>query len=128
MHQSDKGLKKMEIAPSVPNSDVKSIEVPTTGRLTQSMIRSVVNARKKSVSICYQRELKGNTSLGGKMEFLVTVQPTGAVSKATVRTSEFKGTALAHCIAEKIVAWRFPEFDGDSQQVVVPFVLQRGSY
>jgi len=120
------GLRKSELPVSVPGAKVE-MESPD-GKLDQNMIRNVVNARKKSVSICYQREIKRNSNLRGKMEFLVTVQPTGNVSRASVETPTFKGTELAGCIAEKIRGWRFPAFGGQPQKIVVPFVLEKGSY
>lgn len=120
------GLRKSELPVHVPTARVE-VEVPD-GKLDQAMIRNVVNARKKSVSICYQREIKRNSGLRGKMEFMVTVQPTGEVSRASVETPAFKGTELAGCIAEKIRGWRFPSFAGQPQKIVVPFVLEKGSY
>ena len=120
-------LAKPQIAPTVPAA-APTLERPDGQRLDQEVIRSVVNARKSSVQICYQREMKRNANLSGKMEFLVTVQPTGIVSKSEVETAKFRGTALAECIREKIEGWRFPAFDGNEQKIVVPFVLQRNSY
>ena len=81
------------------------------------------------MGICYQRELKGNSKLGGKVELAVTVEPDGTVSKAVVRTLKFKGSGLAECFADKIMAWRFPEFSGKAHQIIIPFVLtQRNTY
>jgi hypothetical protein len=108
----------------LPGADLSGIEPVTSGRLDQNVIRQVVNERKSSVSICYQRELKGNSNLRGKMEFLVTVEASGIVSQAGVQSPAFKGTALASCIADKIKGWRFPPFEGAAQQIVVPFVLE----
>ena len=116
---------KPKIKPMVPDTDLSGMEVPSTGRLDQSMISQVVNQRKSSMQICYQRELRGNSKLGGKVEFLVTVEPTGTVSKSIVRTEKFKGSGLAECFADKIMSWRFPEFSGQAQKIIVPFVLQK---
>lgn len=116
---------KPKIEPMVPDTDLSGMELPSTGRLDQSMIRQVVNQRKSSMGICYQRELRGNSKLGGKVEFLVTVEPTGTVSKSVVRTEKFKGSGLAECFADKIMSWRFPEFSGQAQKIIVPFVLQK---
>ncbi|MEE2904413.1 MAG: AgmX/PglI C-terminal domain-containing protein [Myxococcota bacterium] len=116
---------KPKIKPMVPDTDLSGMEVPSTGRLDQSMIRQVVNQRKSSMGICYQRELRGNSKLGGKVEFLVTVEPSGTVSKSVVRTEKFKGSGLAECFADKIMSWRFPEFSGQAQKIIVPFVLQK---
>ncbi len=96
--------------------------------LDQASIAAVINARKKSVSICYEQSLRGREDLRGKLEFKVTVQPSGDVGRVSKETTAFKGSKLGRCIADKIKDWRFPRFEGEPQQVVVPFVLEKHSY
>ena len=91
------------------------------------MLTSVVNSKKKSVLICYQQSLKGQEDLRGKLEIRVTVEPSGKVKSATIETSAFKGSKLGRCIASKIEDWRFPSFSGAEQQILVPFVLEKGN-
>ncbi len=95
--------------------------------LPESSIRQVVNANKRSVSICYQQSLKAQEALRGKLEIRVTVSPKGSVTRAYVQTTQFKGSKLGKCIVDKIRGWRFPSFNGEPQQVVVPFVLESGA-
>jgi predicted Zn finger-like uncharacterized protein len=113
---------------ALPASDLSGVPLPDRGTLSQDVISRVINERKKSVSICYQQSLRGNEDLRGKLEFAVTIEPSGEVSRASVETTAFKGTKLARCIAGKIKDWRFPKFAGDPQQVQVPFVLEKNSY
>jgi hypothetical protein len=119
------------VVPSVgdlKDSDLSNIPLPEGRTLSQEAISRVINDRKKSVSICYQQSLRGNEDLKGKLEFAVTIEPTGGVSRASIETTAFKGTKLARCIATKIKDWRFPPFSGEAQQVQVPFVLEKNSY
>lgn len=112
----------------LPDSDVRNfpaIEAPT---LSQETITKVINDKKESVRLCYGQSLKGNAALRGKLEFAVTIEPTGRVSKAKIETTAFKGSKIAECIANKIQDWRFPPFSGEAHQVQVPFVLEKGSY
>jgi predicted Zn finger-like uncharacterized protein len=121
-------LEKPGVGPKLDEADVSDIPLVNTGRLDEATIRQVVNSRMSSVKSCYQRELKGSGSLSGKMEMQVTVEPNGTVSRSVVRTAKFKGTAIAACVADRILAWRFPAFDGDrAQEVVVPFLFAGGS-
>lgn len=113
--------------PVLPRSDVQLPTLETGGSLSEAQIADVINSRKKSVMICYDQSLRGaRDDLRGKLEIAVTIEPTGSVSKATVETSQFKGSKLGECIAQKIKDWRFPAFQGLSQKVVVPFVLEKG--
>ena len=88
----------------------------------------MINDNKTAVASCYQRELRGGSDLKGRIDFLVTVAPAGSVSRVSINTPQFRQTALAQCIADKIKDWRFPSFQGAEVQVIVPFVLARASY
>lgn len=112
----------------LPLANLDDVPMPDSGTLSQKAIMSVVNQKKKSVAICYTQALRGQENLRGKLEIRVTVEPSGRVSKASVETSAFKGSKLGRCIADKIEDWRFPRFSGEAQQVLVPFVLEKGSY
>lgn len=123
------GAKSMNVGDSnLPGSGIENVPPPDQKTLDQAAIARVINARKKSVSICYEQSLRGREDLRGKLEFLVTVQPSGEVSRVAVETTAFKGSKLGSCIADKIRDWRFPRFEGEAQQVVVPFVLEKHSY
>lgn len=112
----------------LPGSGIEGVAAPDAQFLSQSAIEGVINSRKKSVSICYEQSLRGREDLRGKLEFSVTVLPTGKVGRVTVESSAFKGSKLGRCIADKIKDWRFPRFEGEPQQVTVPFVLEKHSY
>lgn len=111
---------------SLPTSD-PTLPAIETGKLDEKALRQVINENKTAVATCYQRELKGNQDLKGRLDFLVTVSPTGSVSRVSINSPQFRQTALAQCIADKIKVWRFPAFQGAEVQVIVPFVLARSS-
>lgn len=121
-----RGVPGISDAP-LPEADV---EIPQVSRadLSEDAIRSVVNARKSSVRICYEQSLRGQDNLRGKLEISVTVEPSGRVSKSVVKTPKFKGSLIGKCIADKIREWRFPDFQGEATTFEVPFVLERSAY
>lgn len=122
-------MEKPEAEINLPGANLSNVPLPGgSDRLAPAAIKRVVQEGRPGIQNCYQRELKGNQDLRGKLEFLVTVQPSGEVSRAAVSSPNFKGTALAQCIGDRIRDWKFPPFDGEAQQVVVPFVLERASY
>jgi predicted Zn finger-like uncharacterized protein len=112
----------------LPGSGIEGVVPVDRKTLSQDAITAVINARKKSVSICYEQSLRGREDLRGKLEVKVTVQPDGKVSKTSVETTAFKGSKVGLCVADKIKDWRFPAFEGEPQQIVVPFVLEKQSY
>lgn len=113
----------------LPRSGIDDVVPPDRGgELTEDDINRVIAARKGAVSTCFEASLRAQEDLGGKIEFEVTVEPTGKVSRVGVATTAFSGSRLGNCIAKKIKTWRFPTFVGQPQQIVVPFILQRQNY
>ena len=94
-----------------------------TGKLDKGEIASVVRRRIKSVQSCYERELKKNPDLAGKITMQFTIGSVGRVTaiKATVNTTG--SPAVANCIQQRISLWRFPKPDGGDVTVAYPFVF-----
>jgi hypothetical protein len=108
------------------NAEVPQVDQPDNP-FPEAQVRALINEYgKKAVADCYRRELQGNSNLKGKLEVLMTLQPTGEVSKTSVETPSFKGTTMGECVARRLKDLRFPTFGGKAQQFVVPFVLQKG--
>jgi len=123
------GVKKSSVGDSeLPSSGGPEVPVVATRTLSDEAIRRTVDARKQSVKICYEQSLKGQQSLRGKLEIRVRVEPSGQVSKTSVDTPQFRSSRIGKCIADKIRDWRFPPFEGEAEEVVVPFLLAGGSY
>lgn len=119
------GVKDAEL----PESGIDDVPAPDrAGALTESDINRVIAARRGAVSTCFEVSLRAQENLGGKIEFELTVEPSGKVSRVNVATTAFSGSRLGSCIAKKIKGWRFPTFEGPAQQIVVPFILQKQSY
>jgi outer membrane biosynthesis protein TonB len=64
--------------------------------------------------------------LKGKLQVAMVVQPGGGVSKAWVKTQSFKGSVVGRCIVDSVRNWRFPKFEGEAQEIELPFVFERG--
>ncbi|MEM1025678.1 MAG: AgmX/PglI C-terminal domain-containing protein [Myxococcota bacterium] len=123
------GVKASSVGDSdLPSSGGPEVPVVATRTLSDEAIQRTVNARKQSVKICYERSLKGQGGLGGKLEVRVRVEPSGQVSKTSIDTPQFRSSRIGKCIADKIRDWRFPPFEGEAEEVVVPFLLARSSY
>ena len=112
----------------LPSSGGPEVPLVATRTLSDEAIRRTVDARKQSVKICYEQSLRGQQSLSGKLEIRVRVEPSGQVSKTSIDTAQFRSSRIGKCIADKIRNWRFPPFEGEAEEVVVPFLLARGSY
>jgi hypothetical protein len=94
--------------------------------LSREALEHVVRARRRSVTMCYERSLKHDRSLAGSLTVRATVRPSGRVARARVASRNLKGTRVARCIERAVASWRFPAFSGRAQDILLPFRLRRG--
>jgi predicted Zn finger-like uncharacterized protein len=112
---------------ALPTADV-DIPVVDERRLSEQAIAKTIASGRRSVKFCYETVLKGQRGVGGKLDILVTVAPSGRVTQTEIETAKFRGSALAECISDKIRDWRFPKFEGEPETISIPFILQQSSY
>jgi len=93
--------------------------------LTSKQVGQVVKRYSKStVGYCYNKSLKQDTSLSGKLEVTLKILGNGKVSKVITNTKKFKGTNMSRCITTQIKKkWKFPPFKSTVMEVTLPFVL-----
>jgi len=93
------------------------------GALDGAAIARVVRSRMRSIQDCYERELKRDPSLAGKIEVEFTIGESGRVEDAAVVTNSMGSDAAGNCIVGRVRRWRFPAPDGGSVTVTFPFIF-----
>ena len=98
------------------------VEAPAVdGELDQSQINKVVSRKKRALQDCYERALKRDRGLKGKIVIRFEVLENGRT--ANVETDDLMGSkAVASCIRKRVKYWRFPK--GGTAFVEVPIVFQ----
>lgn len=90
-------------------------------------ISKAIRQRIKSVQTCYEKELKRNPSLKGKIAVRFVITTTGRVSEATIDSNTMGDDAVAQCLINTIKRWTFNVKPEEDSPVVFPFVFQPGS-
>jgi hypothetical protein len=93
-----------------------------SGERSPAELEQVVKRNYGGLTYCYERALKREPGLRGKILFDVTIQPSGRVSRVDLATPAFAGTDVSKCMVQKIEQWRFPPSGGE-QTLQVPFLL-----
>ena len=108
-------------------STIVSTENKTTldsEELTSKQINETINKNSATIKYCYDRALKNNDGISGKMEITIHIMGDGSVAKVVTETSKFKGTEMDRCVKEQIKKkWVFPKFNGTLSTVTIPFIL-----
>jgi TonB family protein len=106
---------------------VKAEAPEVDGSLDPSAIADIVRKRLRSIQDCYEKELKRDSSLQGKIEIEFTIGSTGAVEDARVSSNKMGSDAVGDCIVSRVRRWRFPQPDGGSVTVNYPFIFTPSS-
>ena len=106
---------------------VKAEAPEVDGSLDSESIAKVVRARLRSIQDCYERELKRNASLTGKIEIEFTIGSGGDVEEARVSNNKMGSAEVGDCIVSRVRRWKFPTPSGGSVTVNYPFIFTPSS-
>ncbi|NOY76607.1 MAG: AgmX/PglI C-terminal domain-containing protein [Calditrichaeota bacterium] len=87
------------------SANVKAEAGKSGGRSAQSVL-AVINSHKAAIEYCYQRALRTNPNLKGKISVRFVIHPDGSVGKVTVIESTLNNSSVERCIVSKIRRWR----------------------
>jgi len=103
---------------------VKSEAPAVDGELDPGIVSKEVRSRLGAIKACYERALKRNPSLSGKVVVHWTITAAGTVSGIDVESDTLGDNEVASCIKSLVARWRFPAPAGGSVEVSFPFVFQ----
>ena len=103
---------------------IKTEAPAVDGELDPNMVAKEVRSRLGAIKACYERALKRNPNLSGKVVIHWTITQAGTVSGVGVEQDTLGDAEVASCIKSLIARWRFPAPSGGSVDVSFPFVFQ----
>jgi hypothetical protein len=103
---------------------VRSEAPAVDGELDPNIVAKEVRARIGAIKGCYERALKRNPNLSGKIVMHWTITPAGTVQGVDVEQDSMGDSEVSTCIKVLIARWRFPAPSGGAVEVGFPFVFQ----
>ena len=97
-------------------------EVDST-EVDREAVARYVKARLKAIQDCYEKELKRNPSLRGKVIVRFNILPSGRTGDIDIEENTLGNDAVASCIRTKIRGWTFPFKPDEEVPVAYPFVF-----
>lgn len=108
--------KVADAAPEVESADVD-----------REKLASYVRARKMAIQNCYEKELKRNPSLKGKVVVRFSINPQGRTTDIDIEENSLGNEAVGSCIKTVIRGWVFPFKPPADVPVAYPFVFSPAS-
>jgi hypothetical protein len=118
-HRDERRVSRVRVEPA-------TLELGATGQIDEKLLMHEVRERLGAVRACYERALKRNPSLVGKMLMHIVIAPAGTVGSMDLGSDSLDDPEMARCLSAVILRWRFPAFDGPSVEISLPFVFQAG--
>lgn len=97
-----------------------------SGKMDKTQLSAVFRAREGALRSCYERELKKNPSLGGKLTVKFTIGGAGRVTSASVTKHLDGSSAVGECVVSRIQTWKFPSPEGGDVTVSKSIVFSAG--
>ncbi len=100
-------------------------DIGGSGEFDAALVQRQIKQRLKSITRCYESELRKNPSLSGKVTVSFTIQERGNVTDAKASENTTGSPAVADCVTRTISRFRFnPGPEGGSVTFRYPFVFQ----
>ena len=99
------------------------------GSMSKAVISRVVRMFWFQIKFCYERQLRKNPRLSGKVVVRWIIGLDGRVQTANVIRTTLKNELVENCIVRRVVRWKFPRPRGGLLIVTFPFYFrsQEGS-
>ncbi|MBI1949130.1 MAG: AgmX/PglI C-terminal domain-containing protein [Deltaproteobacteria bacterium] len=108
------------IGGTVGSGKLRDLRVAESDGLSREQILKVINAHIGQIQSCYERGLRDDPGIAGRVQVAWTITPAGEVSVTRIQTSTLGSAAVEQCMLDRIGHWRFPAARTRSQ-VVFPF-------
>jgi pSer/pThr/pTyr-binding forkhead associated (FHA) protein/outer membrane biosynthesis protein TonB len=94
------------------------------GTIDREAVRRVIRSILNQIKSCYERQLRVNSSLEGKVVIQFEIMEQGRVRSAKTKTTSLNDNTVESCVAARIREARFPEPPSGTIAVVdYPFVF-----
>jgi len=104
-----------EVRDSTPTLEDSSVN-------PEEMVR-FVRQRKMAIQSCYEKELKRNPTLRGRIVVRFVISPQGRAQDIEIEENTVGSEAVAGCIRNVVRAWTFPFKPSDGPAVAYPFLF-----
>jgi hypothetical protein len=77
------------------------------GDVDKKSVAATIRRRMPGLEACYEKALRSNSSLKGKMTYTITVNPSGRVTDVKIDEDTVGDSSVRSCTEAKIKGWRF---------------------
>ena len=105
-------------------SHVKTGKPKVSGSLDKTVIQRVMRQKRQAIRYCYEKSLKIDPTMSGKIVVSFVITPEGTVSEASIKSNTLKNEDIKACLLKVIRSMKFPAPKGGGiVKITYPFVF-----
>lgn len=93
------------------------------GPTSERALHRQLQPKLRSIKACYERALKVDTFLAGKVTLQFEIGPTGRTSRVQLQDHSLNSEAVTRCIERRVRTWRLPAPEDAPVAVTYPLVF-----
>ncbi len=97
-----------------------------SGQIDKKGVSRVLRRRSGAVKRCYEKALKRNENVNGKLTVKFQIGTAGRITRIKVTKNGTGDAGVASCITSAMKGWRFPIPEGGPVTFSFPFILSKG--
>jgi len=91
------------------------------GQLENSTIKKIIQSNMGAYQNCYERALRGNSTLSGEIAVQFVIEEDGSVTRTRVASSSMNNTTVHECLCRTVESLNFQAPNGGTVVVTFPF-------
>lgn len=108
---------------AAPAEKTETIHPEAREERSSRVISRVVASHTGAIRYAYNRELRKNPALRGKIVLTFSISPGGDVTECSVQESEMKWPPLEESLVRMVLNWKFPKIPEGTVTVSYPLVF-----
>ena len=95
----------LEVGMAEPLIEEPAEDGKATGSRDRDAVAAVVTRHNSAIQFCYQKEVRRNPNLKGKLVMRFVITPPGRVASVNIISSTLNNPAVESCIVERLKRW-----------------------
>jgi hypothetical protein len=118
----DKTKKEKKIKPKMSSSTGDIY-----GDVDKKAVQATIRRRTSALKVCYEKALRTQPNLKGKITYTITISTVGRVTKVDIEEDSLGDASVRSCTKAKIKGWRFPTAGAEEPSDVTFSVVYSGA-
>ena len=119
------------LAAELEGANAERQDVPRTrktkarpgGDIDVNKVLAVFDRHEAELQKCYERALKRDPNLAGRVTLDVTIEPSGRASRTKAQAQTMSDSVMFECMERQVQGWRYPQPEGGSARVRKPITF-----